>query len=542
VLIRDFYTKWVKKSRAKIKAPKAPKAIKRCDLLHSTMNANKAAMIHTIIDLHRAAAPLVACEQWRLFFETGTTSNYADVNVSALDDGYFRDQRIAEIADVKAATASAARAQMLRRQVVGQLESWLGNRKNEFRDVVEHSTLDPRTRHQLHTINQREAWHSRLPITIHGEAEAIGPDIRRLARRIMKSVMKRHRRPSWRGLPVQLDAREAKLLPVRHATQKGRVDYWIDITAAGVGKRCGPLCGTPPHRARKGAVANTIQISRNIDGQISFGIVTDMSATFAASREVYVPRSGTIGGDFGMNTLFALSDGSLLGQGFLKKLIGIDANIQGIARHVQRSGGKLRDSENYRRQIARMRGMIETEIGRVFNRLVKTHAPSEILLERLDFSSPTLSRRMNRLVQNCGRGVLKTKLQDLEDRFGIKSDEIDPAYTSQECSSCGHVHSSNRSGEIFVCRRCGLKLHADVNAARNIRKRRSLPALDEAMLRPEDVASPPRGRRRTLERLRQAFVRRYGPYGPHRTGGSGPATDSRREPLRFAWDEVRRSG
>ena len=542
MITHGFYTEWVKKPRAKKSAPKTPKAIKRCDLLRSTMNAGKAAIIHTIIDLHRRAAPLIAREQWRLFFETGSTSNYADVNAAKLDSGEYHDIRLAEVADIKTVIGSAARAQMLRRQVVGQIESWLGNRKNEFRDVVEHSSLDDRTRHQLHTINHREAWHSRLPITIHGKIEAIPSDIRRLARRIMKSVMERHRRPSWRGLPVQLDARQAKLLPVRHATQKGRIDYWIDITAAGAGKTCIPLCGTPPHRDRKGAVANTVQISRNPDRVNSFGIVKDVSEVFADSRAAYKPRCETLGADFGLNTLLALSDGSLLGRGFLKRLIGIDANLQGIARHVSRNGGKLRDSKNYRRQTRRMRGMIETEVGRIFNRLIETHAPAEIVLERLDFSNPTLSRRMNRLIQNCGRGILKTKLQDLEDRFGIKTDEVDPAYTSLECSSCGHVHSSNRSGDSFECRRCGLKLHADVNAARNIRKRRSLPALDEALLRPEDVANPPRGRRRTLERLRQVFERRHGSHEPPRTGGSCPATDSQRCNLRFAWDEVRRSG
>ena len=37
-------------------------------------------------------------------------------------------------------------------------------------------------------------------------------------------------------------------------------------------------------------------------------------------------------------------------------------------------------------------------------------------LERLDFRMPGLSRRMNRILTNCGRGVLRAKLQDLEER------------------------------------------------------------------------------------------------------------------------------
>lgn len=49
--------------------------------------------------------------------------------------------------------------------------------------------------------------------------------------------------------------------------------------------------------------------------------------------------------------------------------------------------------------------------------------------------------------------------------------EVNPAYTSQECSSCGFVFWKNRHGSVFHCLACGLRLHADINAARNILRR-----------------------------------------------------------------------
>ncbi len=49
--------------------------------------------------------------------------------------------------------------------------------------------------------------------------------------------------------------------------------------------------------------------------------------------------------------------------------------------------------------------------------------------------------------------------------------EVSAAYSSQECSSCGHIHPDNRKGSKFVCLRCGFSIHADENAARNIKKR-----------------------------------------------------------------------
>jgi len=46
---------------------------------------------------------------------------------------------------------------------------------------------------------------------------------------------------------------------------------------------------------------------------------------------------------------------------------------------------------------------------------------------------------------------------------------VNPRHTSQRCSSCGHTEAANRPSQaIFACRACGLELHADCNAARNV--------------------------------------------------------------------------
>lgn len=498
----------------------------RCDLLSSPLNTGKKAVVHEIIDRHRRGAPQVARDQWTLFFEIGA---------------FNKQKKYVAGSVIRSAVGSAARVQMLTWQVVGQLQSWVSNRSNEFRDVVESSSLDNHTRHQLHSINHQKAWFTRLPICIHGEDRMIPSSVRHLARKIMHAVMRRHRRPSWGGLPVQLDQREATLNKTRSATHGGRFEYWLQISAAGIGKACVPLCGTALHRDRRGTRALTVQISRNKERSLKFGIVTDVTEAFAQSRSEYESKTKVLSLDFGLKRMFATQQGDMFGQGFISKLMRLDSTLSGIARHVQRSGRKPRDSKRYCAHAERARGFIRTEVNRVLNRLVKSHAPAEISLERLEFRNVQLSSRMNRLLSKCGRSVIKTKLDDLEQRFGIESIEVDPAYTSQRCSSCGHVHKSNRNGDIFRCHRCGLTLHADVNAARNIAQRRSLPALDEAKLRPGDNPTRLGGRWRTLEILRQDFERRHPECFRRRTSGCGPAADSSREPLRFAWDEVRRA-
>ena len=48
---------------------------------------------------------------------------------------------------------------------------------------------------------------------------------------------------------------------------------------------------------------------------------------------------------------------------------------------------------------------------------------------------------------------------------------MNPAYTSQRCSECGHADKENRKTQArFRCVSCGYMSNADTNAAMNIRR------------------------------------------------------------------------
>lgn len=76
---------------------------------------------------------------------------------------------------------------------------------------------------------------------------------------------------------------------------------------------------------------------------------------------------------------------------------------------------------------------------------------------------------LNRSILDKGWGIFRSLLAyKLADRGGTLV-EVDPAYTSQTCSACGHVSKQNRKSQSdFECIKCGHVANADTNAAINI--------------------------------------------------------------------------
>jgi transposase len=73
---------------------------------------------------------------------------------------------------------------------------------------------------------------------------------------------------------------------------------------------------------------------------------------------------------------------------------------------------------------------------------------------------------LNRAILASGWGLL---VRRLEDKAPGRVERINPAYTSQRCSACGHVAAESRESQaLFRCTACRHTSNADVNAARNI--------------------------------------------------------------------------
>jgi putative transposase len=73
---------------------------------------------------------------------------------------------------------------------------------------------------------------------------------------------------------------------------------------------------------------------------------------------------------------------------------------------------------------------------------------------------------LNRQILVSGWGILARRL---EEKAPGRVEKVNPAFTSQRCSACGHVASGNRKSQaVFACTACWHAANADVNAAMNI--------------------------------------------------------------------------
>ena len=93
----------------------------------------------------------------------------------------------------------------------------------------------------------------------------------------------------------------------------------------------------------------------------------------------------------------------------------------------------------------------------------------DLKLQKMTKANGNYKRSLNRNMLQLAFGGLRIRLSQKAKRMRSSIIVVNPAYTSQSCSDCGYVSKLNRENQSkFICVECGFKLHADLNAARNI--------------------------------------------------------------------------
>jgi transposase len=79
--------------------------------------------------------------------------------------------------------------------------------------------------------------------------------------------------------------------------------------------------------------------------------------------------------------------------------------------------------------------------------------------------------RIKRQMHNRAFRELQAMVAYKAAEYGIRVEDVDPAFSSQTCSKCGHQSSTNRDSDTgwFECNNCGHELDGDYNAVAGLR-------------------------------------------------------------------------
>jgi putative transposase len=403
--------------------------------------------VETVLDLFQAYISLAAslrAQQMHLFFTTGQ-----------LDRNAVPQSPKAPCLK----PLSARYQQTCQYQVVAMLSSSIALRQDDFRRIVMRSSLCGAVTRELLTINRLKAWYK--------PGTRFDPAALRLAQNIMRQLFKQHRLPNVKSINLALDEKVAVL---DKPNKPGHFPWWLKLATLKAGKPIYlPVESNQQFDQAGGQRSAFVQLNLSAESGLSVALLKEFK------QKAYTPRTPVVALDSGLSVFYATDQGDLLGHSIFGKLKQLDAQIVACASGRQSRGLRIR-CPRYDALVARVRGLLACEIGRIFNTLVARLAPAEIVMESLDFRDSQMSRRMNRLIRNFGRGVVREKLTALADEYAIVVTHVPAAYTSQACPDCHHTQRGNRvQRAVFSCLHCGLTRHADAVGALNIRSRRSWP-------------------------------------------------------------------
>jgi putative transposase len=215
-------------------------------------------------------------------------------------------------------------------------------------------------------------------------------------------------------------------------------------------------------------------------------------ASLQTEREVEIgvpAATAAVGLDFGAATTMMPSDLTLAPIELPARIGRYERRMKRLQQAVSR---KKKGSANRKKTVARLNtchssiaAMRRDFLHQATTKIVAAHAL--IAIEDLSVKAMTASAAgtvdehgknvrqkagLNRTILRNGWSMARQMLEYKATWSGVMLVAVPPAYTSQECSDCGHTAAANRKSQsLFQCVACGHAENADRNAAKNILRR-----------------------------------------------------------------------
>src|SRR5699024_5687093 len=103
---------------------------------------------------------------------------------------------------------------------------------------------------------------------------------------------------------------------------------------------------------------------------------------------------------------------------------------------------------------------------------------SIIAVENLNIRHMVKNKRLSKSISDAGWGMFRNMLSYKCVREGGLLIKVEPAFTTQDCSTCGTGVKKSLSIRTHICKKCGIILDCDHNACLNILQR-GLARLDQ---------------------------------------------------------------
>jgi transposase len=291
-----------------------------------------------------------------------------------------------------------------------------------------------------------------------------------------------HRRPTWRKARVHEGFRIVGPQASRIVKLSRK---WAKVNVPKVGSVRFRLSRAVPD-------AKSYRVTRDRVGRwhLAFAVVPE---------SIPAPGAGeVVGVDRGVTVSVALSTGELL------TCPGLSETEQERLKRLQRRMARCRRGSSRRRRVQasiarlyarardRRQDWVEktsTDLARRFD-VIRVEDLRVAKMTRRPKTKPDPERpgaylpNRRRAKAGLNRGILANGWGLLVQRLAHKAagriERINPAYTSQTCSVCGHRAPGNRESQaVFRCVACGHQANADVNAAINIAAGRAVSARRE---------------------------------------------------------------
>jgi putative transposase len=185
--------------------------------------------------------------------------------------------------------------------------------------------------------------------------------------------------------------------------------------------------------------------------------------------EPVVPESDKeVGIDVGLKTFVYLSDGTTIENPRFFRLE--EKNLAKAQRKRERAPKKSQERKKLKKRCARIHERTKNRrknfVYQQSHKIVKQHGliAVEALVVRNMIKNPKLAKS----IADASWSMFFTHLQAKAEEAGRTLVRVNPAYTSQRCSCCGHIQQMPLSVRIYECPQCGLVMDRDHNGSVNI--------------------------------------------------------------------------